>query len=104
MRCGRSKAQSSEVQTVAAFFRMAAAMDDARGRNTNYADKLRSCTFAGASRGQVVWIACEPERIDSMLASERDEKTHGAGCVMMSAMCGMDVVADVTGVKLYVCR
>ena len=37
-----------------------------------------------------------------MFASERDEKTHGAGCVMMSAMCGMDVVADVTGVELDV--
>jgi len=83
---------------------MAAAMDDARGRDINNADKLSAGAFAGAPRGQVVRIACEPERVDSMLASERDEKTHGAGCVLMSAMCGMDVVADVTGVELYVCR
>lgn len=82
---------------------MAAAMDDARDRDINNADKLRACTFAGASRGQVVWITCEPERVDSMLASERDEKTHGAGCVMMSAMRGMNVVANVTGVELDVC-
>ena len=83
---------------------MAAAMDDAGGRDINNVDKLRACTFAGVSRGQVIRITCEPERVHSMLASERDEKTRSAGCVMMSAMCGMDVVAYVTGVELYVCR
>ena len=77
-------------------------MDDARSRDINDADKLRACKFAGAPRGQVVRVTCEPERVDSMFASERDEKTHGVGCVTMSAMCGMDVVADVTGVELDV--
>ena len=77
-------------------------MDDARGRDINNADKLSACMFAGAPRGQVVWVACDPERIDSVLASERDEKAHGAGCVMMPAMCGIDVIADVTGIELNV--
>lgn len=77
-------------------------MDDAIRGDVDDLDELCTRKFTGAPRWEVIWIAGQPERVESPLASQRQQQTCRTRCVTVTAMGRIDGVADVPGVAFDV--
>jgi hypothetical protein len=79
---------------------VAAAVDDATLRDIDDLDEAGAGELAGAAGREVFGIAGEPKRIEPVLAGQRHQQTHRTCCVVMAAICSVDVEADVSGIAL----
>lgn len=92
-----------QLQTKAAFAHLPPeSADTAVGRNVDDLDELCARDLEAASRCHVFRVAGDPERIELVQTSKRQQERNGACRVVMSAMAGMYTISNVAGVALDV--